>query len=423
MTARRQLLGIAFVVVVVTLLAMTVAVYTGAFDREVPVTLQTDRVGNQLNPRSDVKVRGVIVGEVEEITSTGDGATVQLALQPDKASMIPANVQARLLPKTLFGEKFVSLVIPPQPAPQPLAAGAVIPQDRSETARELDRVLDGLLPLLQAIEPQKLATTLGSLAQGLEGRGDALGDTLVRFQTLVSQFNTELPNFTADIRELATFSDNLAAAAPDLLQALADLTVPLQTIAEDREQFALLSTVTTAADDLTEFLEANSENLIALADASRPTLETLARYSPEFPCLLEQLAGLVPLIDRAFGADTDEPGLHITLEVTMTRGPYRPGDEPEYLDDRGPMCYPIEIPGPQYPAGGPFKDGSFAPPAGMSVAGVQPIADMVLANSPAEQRLVGELIAMQTGGRPSEVPNWSTLLVGPLYRGTTVTAV
>jgi virulence factor Mce-like protein len=334
-------------------------------------------------------------------------------------------VQARLLPKTLFGEKYVSLVIPPQPAGQPLAAGAVIPQDRSETARELDRVLDGLLPLLQAVEPQELATTLGSIAQGLQGRGDQLGDTLVRLQTVVSRFNTELPDLVADIRLLTPFSDSLAASAPDLLQALADLTVPLQTIAEDPEQFALLlSSVTTAADELTEFLEANSANLIALADSSRPTLETLARYSPEFPCLLEQLAGVVPLIDTAFRAGTDEPGLHITLTVTQGRGKYVPGDEPEYLDNRGPRCYPIEIPGPQCPPDGCFKDGSNHPPsAPPTLPTLQTIADMGLPNSVAEQRLVGELVAMQTGGRPSEVPNWSTLLVGPLYRGTTVNAV
>ena len=49
----------------------------------VHVTLQTDKVGNQLAPPSDVKLRGLIVGEVREVTADGATATVELALDPD----------------------------------------------------------------------------------------------------------------------------------------------------------------------------------------------------------------------------------------------------------------------------------------------------------------------------------------------------
>lgn len=51
-------------------------------------------------------------------------------------------------------------VVPAGPA---LAPGAVIGKERSATAVELDRVLDGALPLLRAIEPDRLATVLGTL--------------------------------------------------------------------------------------------------------------------------------------------------------------------------------------------------------------------------------------------------------------------
>src|SRR5690606_25614325 len=149
------------------------------------VLLKADRVGNQLKERSDVKVRGLIVGEVEKITSDGTSATVELSLDPDKIDQIPDNVTARLLPKTLFGERYVSLVIPENPSPTHLKKGSVIPQDRTEASREIDRVLDGLLPLLQAVKPDQLATTLGALSQALAGRGDQLGQTLVDMQQYV----------------------------------------------------------------------------------------------------------------------------------------------------------------------------------------------------------------------------------------------
>lgn len=436
-TLRRRLRGLAFLVVVAALLSLAIAKYGGAFSDGVPVTLQIERAGNQLAERGDVKVRGLVVGTIENISTDGSGATVELSLQPDKIGLVPANVSARLIPKTLFGEKYVSLVPPAQPSVARLAAGDVIGLDRSQPARELEQALDGLLPLLTAVEPQKLATTLGALSQALSGRGDQLGETLVRLQALLTEVNTELPNLQADITELADFSGNLADLAPDLLDALEDFSVTSATIVEQRQDLrALFTGLTEASDDLRGFLVANRKNIIALAASSRPTLESLARYSPEFPCLLSQLSGLVPEVDKVFGKGTGKPGVHITLEIINPRGRYIPNqDEPRYRDDRGPRCYPIVVPGPQYPPDGPFKDGSVAPPPppdtpmgdpedfGVDTFGTRAAAypGMGVANSPGEQQLVAELVAARSGGSPAAVPGWSTMLVGPLYRGSEVT--
>jgi virulence factor Mce-like protein len=428
---RRRLQGLLFVIVLLALVGLSVGGYAGAFDDGVPVTLRVDRVGNQLTERADVKVRGLDVGKVASVTTDGVGATVELAIDPDKVELIPANVSARLIPKTLFGERYVSLVLPDGPRAPPLSAGDVIPMDRSESARELERVLDGLLPLLTAVEPQELAITLGALSQALAGRGEDLGQTLVRLQELTSGLRPAIPDLQEDITQLADFAANVDEAAPDLLDALEDFTVTSRTVVEQRAQLReLLTGVTAASDDLRAFLDANGENIIALADSARPTLETLARYSPEFPCLFDQLAGLVPRLDAAFGAGTDRPGLHITLEIVANQGKYVPNqDEPRYLDDRGPRCYPIVVPGPEHPPDGPFEDGT-EPDDNPSVGteygdpddfGAVPAAyDMGLPNSPGERQVVAELLALQEGTSPDAVPAWSTMLVGPLYRGTEV---
>jgi virulence factor Mce-like protein len=428
---KRRLQGLLFVVVLLALAGLAVGKYAGAFDDGVPVTLQVERAGTQLAERADVKVRGLNVGKVESVSTGGNGATVELSIDPDKVELIPANVSARLIPKTLFGERYVSLVLPDGPQGPPLAAGDVIPMDRSESARELERVLDGLLPLLTAVEPQDLATTLGALSQALEGRGEELGQTLVRMQELTSGLRPAIPDLQEDITQLADFAHNVDKAAPDLLDALEDFTVTSRTVVEQRAQLRELLTSTTAAsDDLRAFLDANGKNIIALADSSRPTLETLARYSPEFPCLLDQLAGLVDPISESFGKGTDRPGLRITLEITRDQGKYRPNrDEPRYLDDRGPRCYPIVVPSPGVPPDGWFKDGTDGNdntntgPSPASGLGVLPVsyADMGVANSPGERQVVAELLAAQDGTSPDAVPAWSTMLVGPLYRGTEVT--
>lgn len=429
---RRRIQGLAFLALVVALVALSIEKYSGAFADGVPVTLRVDHTGLQLDKHSDVKVRGLVVGEVTDLAASGSGATVALRLKPEMVHLIPDNVSARLLPKTLFGEKYVALILPEHPSGRSLSAGDVIPQDRSRAARELDSALDSLLPLLQDVAPQDLASTLGAISGALRGRGQQLGDTLVRVQQLVSGLNPALPQLSEDITRAADFADTYTRAAPDLLAALADLSTTTRTVAEQRRNLAQLWTsVTGVSDDLRGFLQANRDNLIELAADSRPTLQSLARYAPEYPCLLHQVAGLVPQLDRAFGVGTRQPGLHIYLEVTNNRGKYLPGvDEPRYSEDRGPRCYPVRdgTKFPEYP-GGPIHDGSTSPPIGpgdpspgVGPAGTPPqAAAMGLPNSPAEQQFLAALLASADGQPPVEIPTWTSFLLGPLLRGTQVT--
>ena len=61
---------------------------------------------------------------------------LELALDPDNVDAHPRRTSsARLLPKTLFGERYVALQVPPTTDAEPIAAGAVIGQDRTRDAR------------------------------------------------------------------------------------------------------------------------------------------------------------------------------------------------------------------------------------------------------------------------------------------------
>ncbi|MGO4342548.1 MlaD family protein, partial [Pedococcus sp. 2YAF34] len=128
--------GVGFLVIVALLLGLSVAAFQKRFTPVVEVTLLTDRIGSQLQEASDVKLRGLVVGEVRSIEVTARGARLGLALKPEMVGMVPAGVSARLLPKTLFGERFVDLVTPPAGAAgaagagRAIRAGDVIGQDR-----------------------------------------------------------------------------------------------------------------------------------------------------------------------------------------------------------------------------------------------------------------------------------------------------
>lgn len=458
-TVRRRLLGLALLMTIVLFLGLTVATYKKAFSSTVDVQLKAASTGNQLQPDSDVKVRGVIVGSVRNIQATGNGALMTLALDPQKAKEIPANVSARLLPKTLFGERFVSLEMPKKASSAKIAAGDTIEQDHTKSSIELEKVLSDMMPVLQAVHPQDLASTLNALDKALDGRGKPLGETLSQLNTYVAGLNPALPDLQQNMRQLVGVANTYNDAAPDVLSALQNLSTTSRTLVEQRQNLAALtSQVTTTSQDMTSFVRANQRNLIRLGEVSRPTLDVLRRYSPGFPCFLNTMTRLKPKEDALFGKGTDQPGLHITLEVTQNRGKYTPGEEPRFTDNRGPRCLDDRYwgkPVPQYPSDGPVQDGSKAPPgsrmgayppgaipddnsppppdgdqsqqsnapAGNSPQSSGPAstspqsAGLGMVNSPAERDLVSTLLAPSYGVAPADVPQWGTLLVGPLLRG------
>jgi virulence factor Mce-like protein len=447
---RLRIQGLAFLVVLALLLGLAVAAYQKAFTDVAKVTLETDTAGNQLQEASDVKVRGVIVGDVRKVKASADGAIIELALNPRYLDEIPADVTARLLPKTLFGERFVSLVPPAQPSKKRLAAGDVIGQDRSSNAIELQRVIDDMLPLLQAVEPQDLSYTLGAVADALRGRGKDLGENLAATGRYIGEINTVLPQLQKDISLLADFSDTYDAAADDLLGVLDNLAVTNTTIVDQQEQLRRTFTVgESAASTTAGFLETNERNLISLAATSRPVLGVFAKYSPSYPCMLEGLTRAAPLTTESFGGDGD-PALNLNIVVIFPpRNPYAPGDQPQYLDRSGPDSQGLaDIDGliaasqngeyycPTPPADGveskdnpvngnprclggsgpddvPPGAGDPNPSAGNSLP-----SD--LAGSTAELDFVRNILAYQTGAKPGDISDLSAATLAPVLRGTQV---
>jgi virulence factor Mce-like protein len=412
---RFRLYGLVFLLVVALLLALTVAIYQKRFTPVVEVTLRSDRAGLQLLPRSDVKVRGLIVGEVRDIRATAAGAELGLAIARDKAPLIPDNVSARLLPKTLFGEKYVDLVLPRQPGPA-IRGGAVIAQDRSRTAIEIDKVLNDILPVLQAVRPEQLNATLNALATALQGRGDQIGRDIDQLNVLLRKYNPKLPAIIHDIDALADVSDVYNAAAPDLLRVFRNLSVTSDTIVAKRNTIEdLIPTVTDVAGQGRQFVDENAPKLIGVNIANRPALELLATYAPEFPCVFRGLVALKPKVEEAVGGSG--PQLNITLEISKPRPPYKnPLDLPEHKDFRGPECY--GLPNPQVPfpelvaLDGTQDDRWWERPRAMSGVFVRP--------GMSDEESVRNVVGPMTRTPAGEVSDTAVLLWEPLFQGSVV---
>lgn len=408
-TTQLRLHGVVFIAVIALLLSLTLAVYQQVFTSVVRITLEADTLGNQLEPRADVKLRGLLVGEVREVTADGEKATLSLALKPEHVSLIPADVHARLLPKTLFGEKYVDLVAPEQPSARHIRAGDVIAQDRTTVGIELQRLMNDLMPLLRTVQPGELSATLSAFAGALEGRGERIGDNLTRLDDYLRRLNPHMPSLKEDISRFADVAEVYRDAAPDLLRILDNTLTTSRTLVERKDQLAsVLAQTATAANTTEGVLDENSERLITLGRVSRPTLALFARYSPQYPCLLAGLVRQEAASEEAFKGGK----MRITLEFVHPRPPYRPGEEPRYADRSGPDCR--GLPHPQVPAP-PLKlnDGtSNRGPGSGAVSATR-----------AEQRAVASLVSPVMGVPADEVPAVTTLLFGPMVRGTAVSVV
>ena len=418
---RLRLSGVAFLLVIVGLVYLTVLLYQKTFTPVVHVELKADRIGNQLSAPADVKLRGLVVGEVRAVHSTGDGATIDLALQPSKIKLIPINVVARLLPKTLFGEKFVDLVLPAESSSQHLVEGSVIQRDRSSTALETEKVLDDLQPLLQSLKPQDLSLALNAVSGALRGRGDILGKNALRVDAYLKQLNPELPTLQQDMRGLADLGNNYADATPDILRVLDNFSANSRNLVTEQASLdSFLRTTDTFSGSAASILRDNTGRFIALARDSIPSLDLYARYSPEFPCLAAGLSAYSPIVEKTFGGL--QAGLHITLEVVQDNGAYVPGQEPKNLDSRAPYCNGLpraKVPGDSLA----FRDGYRTSAAGETAPASASAARSRYLDptGPAAQKESVATVAAPVLGVPAgEVPDLATLLFGPLAAGTTV---
>jgi len=411
--------GVAFMLTVSLLIAFSIAIYQKVFTRVTTVTVKADRAGLQLPKFGDVRIHGVLVGQIRSVRQDGSQAVIKLGLEPGAARNIPDNVSVEIRPTTLFGQKYVSLIDPADPSSQPLRNGSVIPASRVTTNVELQQVLANLFPLLRSIRPADLNTTLYALATALQGRGEKLGQTVEQLDSYLGAMNEQLPTLRKDLELLADVSNTYALAAPDLVDLLRNATTTARTVSEKSEQLSgFFTDLTAVSGTARDILARNGDDIVEESRLAAPLTSLLDTYSPEYPCLLKGLTQQDARLQQVFAGGS----LHITLSVVIPRAPYTPSEVPRYEAHSGPNC--AGLPNPSVPAPPvTIPDGtSSAPPSGHGASNSSSLVSLTsgLAGTAPEQHVVDALLAPVMGVSPDQVPPVATLLFAPLARGTAV---
>lgn len=355
--ARLFVAGVCFMAGIVGLIGLSLAIYDKAFASVTWVTLHADRAGLQLAKYGDVRIHGGLVGQVRSISQNGHEAVIKLALQPDSAKNIPDNVTANIVPTTLFGQKYVSLVDPKYPSRTPLTNGTVIPASRVHTTVELQQILANLFPLLRSIRPADLNATLYAISHALIGNGNKIGQSMTDLNTYLVGFNQHLPTLEQDLQLLSSVSQSYADAAPDLIRLLRNGTVTARTITAKQDTLpGFIRDVTDLAHTGTSMLQTNGPAIVASVRYAAPIAQLLDTYHPEFPCLLQGLTRYTGYLAQIFRGNRIWQGLRMAKDPYKRA--YNASDRPVNGEvGHGPWC--LGLPYPKVPAGyQPLKDGT-----------------------------------------------------------------
>ncbi len=423
-----RVLGVLMLVLMLTAVYLTYAVFTKKFSGDVPVTVRSQSAGLQLNRNSDVKLRGVIVGRVEKITSEAGLASIHLRIDPDYQPLIPSDVEALIVPKTLFGEKYVDLQPVADSAGTPIEAGDVIAQ--ADLPTDVENLLIDLDPILTALNPVDLSYTLTALSEALDGQGEALGESLETLEGYLQKITPLAPRIVEDITLLGEAAETYADVMPEIGETLRNAVVTGNTLTGRKAQLQALFTETAAfATTADAFLDRTGEDFITLSRQSRPTLELLADYAPTIGCVLKGVDRLVPRLDSAFR----DHRAHITVEFAA-RSPraYDRGDAADLPPASGgsnaldPTC--ASLPSTSYDASRPAPGMSKTLLRELGIGGPlgkeRPLASPTAASpagSQTEKAQIEALMAAALGVDADEVPSVAQALAGPVLRGAEVT--
>ncbi len=220
---------------------------------------------NGLYTGDEVRILGVAVGEVEKIEPQPQ--TTKVTLSVDSQYPVPADVRAAILSPSLVSARAIQLVPAYTEGPK-LAAGAVIPQERTAVPVEWDDFRQQLEKLTDSLQPTTPGGTsavgefINSAAANLRGQGDTARETVIKLSQAVSALGDHSTDIFSTVRNLQLLVSALSSSS-DLLAAFNENLAEVTTVLSNTPNEVADATqgLDAAVTDLRGFIAENREGL------------------------------------------------------------------------------------------------------------------------------------------------------------------
>lgn len=289
---------------------------------------------------SDVRVLGVKVGSVEEVTPLGED--VRVVMRVDRGVDIPAEAKAAQVTPSVVSDRYIQLA-PAYSGGDVMASGATIPRERTATPVEVDELYASIEGLSAALGPNgankdgALSNLVDTTAKNLDGNGEALGTTITELSKAAATLNYARGDIFDTIKSLQTFVSALAANDEQVRQfngQLADLTGFLD--GERENLAAALNQLSVTLGDVAVFIRDNKDLVASNAEGLVQVTQTLADNRQDLVDALTTLPLAISNVVSSYDAESGTLASRVNLPETqdpfgtlcklMDLGKLMPGD-------------------------------------------------------------------------------------------------
>lgn len=264
-----------------------------------------------LPEHAQVKLDGVVVGDVTSITARDQRAVIVMDVQ--KSLVLPAGTTAEIRFTTPLGENYVALHRPSaaQGGP-PLADGATIPETRTRTAVTIEDTFSALSLLLTGGGLEQLKTIITELNSALDGHTADVRDLVTQLDTVVTALNARQSDIDKALDSLDSLATELDAQKDVVTSALQALVPALQILATETPQFAKLSTSLAQLGAVgTQVLDQSSSALLTDLRELSPVVDTLVSVRDQLAPFATDAVRFASLLEKAI------PGGYLNLNGTL----------------------------------------------------------------------------------------------------------
>jgi len=243
---------------------------------------------SRLETGDSVRVAGIRVGTVDDVSLRADGnVVVRFDVDPDVSLTAGSRVAVRYL--DLVGRRYLEILDGPG-STHPLAPGSQIPLARTAPALDLDVLLNGLKPVVAALNPQDVNALSASLLQALQGQSGTL-------QSLLSKTSS----FTASLADNHQAVESVIDHLNTVLKTLDDKSGQFSAAIDGLQRLA--AGLAADRDPIGKAIDALDKGTASLADllgkARAPLAGTMAQLNRLAPNLVDGKDRLGAALGRA----------------------------------------------------------------------------------------------------------------------------